>query len=194
MWSEEMNIVIQEKIFSGGQCLKLVHGDITTEHVDAIVNAANEKLLHGGGVAGIISRKGGPVIDRESRAWVEENGPVQHEKPAYTSAGDLPCKYVIHAVGPVWGSGNEDEKLASAVRGSLEVAQKLVLSSLSIPAISTGIFGFPKSRAAEVIINTIQEYYEKQTDSSLQLVRLTLFDQPTVEIFIKIWQQKFPLE
>ena len=93
--------VLKTHTFSGGQQLHLVQGDITQEEVGAIVNAANLHLQHGGGVAGIISRRGGPQIQQESDAWVREHGPVSHAKPAYTSGGDLPCRYVIHAVGPI---------------------------------------------------------------------------------------------
>lgn len=124
--------------------LQLVEGDITTAKVDAIVNAANAHLQHGGGVAGIISRKGGPVIQRESDLWVREHGSVRHAEPAVTSGGSLPCRYVLHAVGPVWGEGDEDRKLAEAVTGSLRAADQLELTSIAFPAISTGIFGFPK--------------------------------------------------
>ena len=108
-----------------------MQGDITQEQVDAIVNAANSHLQHGGGVAGVIAHKGGQVIQQESHAWVRAHGPVSHAKPAYTSAGRLPCRYIIHAVGPVWGAGDEDHKLSAAVRGSLERADELNLRSIS---------------------------------------------------------------
>ena len=186
-----MNAVIYEHIFATGQRLQLVQGDITQEQVDAIVNAANAQLAHGGGVAAIIARKGGAVIDRESRAWVQQHGPVPHDKPAYTSAGNLPCKYVIHAVGPVWGSGDEDNKLAAAVGGSLAVAEKLNLYSIAFPAISTGIFGFPKQRAAGVIFRAIGVYFEEHPDSGLTQARLALFDQPTTDDFTEIWNTIF---
>ena len=182
-----MNQVLGQHIFSSGQALQLVHGDLTLEQVDAIVNAANAHLQHGGGVAGAISRHGGPQIQKESDAWVRQHGPVRHDKPAYTNAGNLPCRYVIHAVGPVWGEGDEDNKLASAVRGTLEVASQLGLSSLAIPAISTGIFGFPKEQAARIILNTVREFLSSRARSHLELVRLTLYDQPTLEVFLQVW-------
>jgi O-acetyl-ADP-ribose deacetylase len=188
-----MNEIIQTHTFPGGQRLEIVHGDITIETLDAIVNAANSRLAHGGGVAGIISRKGGPDIQRESDAWVRDHGPVSHEKPAYTGAGKLPCKFVIHAVGPVWGAGDEQIKLAAAVRGSLERAEELNLISIALPAISTGIFGFPKELAAHIFIETIAGYYQENTQSSLHLVRLTLYDHPTLTIFLSAftdWQSK----
>ena len=101
-----MNSVLVEKKFTAGLFLQIVQGDITVEEVDAIVNAANEQLAHGGGVAWAISKKGGPKIQEESDAWIRKHGPVSHAHPAWTSGGHLPAKYVIHAVGPVWGDGD----------------------------------------------------------------------------------------
>jgi O-acetyl-ADP-ribose deacetylase (regulator of RNase III) len=166
---------------------QLVQGDLTEEHVDAIVNAANQYLQHGGGVAGAILRRGGPVIQQESSRWVRQHGVVPHDHPAYTSAGRLPCRYVIHAVGPVWGSGEEDEKLAAAVKGSLDLADQLSLNSIAIPAISTGIYGFPKEQAASVIINSIRDHFKKETVTNLTLVRIVIIDQPTMTAFKEIW-------
>ena len=183
-----MNTVLHEQIFPSGQKLQLVQGDLTEERVDAIVNAANSHLQHGGGVAGVIARKGGGVIQDESDRWVHEHGPVSHTAPAYTSAGNLPSRYVIHAVGPVWGEGEEDTKLFQAVTGSLLLAGELGLSSIALPAISTGIFGFPKPRAAEVIFRAISNYFLERPDSSLRLTRLTLFDEPTISAFVTGWQ------
>ena len=184
-----MNQVLVEHTFSSGQRLEIVQGDLTEEQVDAIVNAANRHLQHGGGVAGVIARKGGPEIQAESDAWVREHGPVSHEEPAYTGAGRLPSRYIIHAVGPVWGAGDEDEKLAAAVSGALALAERLNLNSIAFPAISTGVFGFPKARAAEVIFSAIERYYEDYPDSGVALARLTLFDQPTVNVFREVWDK-----
>lgn len=185
-----MNTVLREYKFPAGQMLQLVQGDLTQETVEAIVNAANSHLQHGGGVAGAIVRRGGMEIQRQSDAWVRQHGPVSHAEPAYTGAGSLPCKYVIHAVGPVWGEGDEDKKLAEAIAGSLRLADHLKLASIAFPAISTGIFGFPKERAAGVIYQTIQDYFENNPASSLKQVRLTLFDQPTIQAFLQIWEQQ----
>src|SRR5215211_8898689 len=154
-----MNTVLVEKKLPSNQNIQIVQGDITTEEVDAIVNAANEHLQHGGGVARTISKKGGSAIQRESDIWIQQHGLVPHPHPAWTSAGHLPAKYVIHAVGPVWGDGNEDAKLADAVRGSLQVADELKCSSIALPAISTGIYGFPKDRAAGIIFLSIEKYF-----------------------------------
>src|SRR5512142_3082566 len=114
-----MNTVIVQRILPTGQTIQIVQGDITIEEVDAIVNAANEHLQHGGGVAWAISKKGGSAIQKESDAWIRQHGRVTHAHPAWTSGGDLPAKYVIHAVGPVWGDGDEDQKLSDAVLGCL---------------------------------------------------------------------------
>lgn len=184
-----MNRILSTKNFPHQRQLQLVQGDLTTESVDAIVNAANRYLQHGGGVAGAIVRRGGEVIQRESNRWVEEHGPISHEQPAYTTAGALPCRYVIHAVGPIWGEGEEDQKLCAAVRGALQVAEQLGCQSLALPAISTGIFGFPKQRAARLILQTIAEYLEQLPAESLQTVRVTLIDQATLSAFQDVWQE-----
>ena len=183
-----MNRIDRRHEFPSKHVCLLVQGDITSEQVDAIVNAANEYLQHGGGVAWAIVRRGGEVIQKESDAWVKEHGLVFHSLPAWTSGGDLPAKYVIHAVGPVWGTGNEDEKLHDATYGSLRVADELKLTSIAMPAISTGIFGFPKDRAAGVMFGAIYEYMEKEK-SNLKVVRITLFDQPTLDEFLKVWKK-----
>ena len=182
-----MSLILRQKIFPSGQEFQIVQGDITQEQVDAIVNAANSHLQHGGGIAGVIVRQGGQVIQQESNEWVRINGPISHAEPAYTTAGNLPCKHIIHAVGPIWGEGDEDDKLSGAVSGSLRLADELNLGSLALPAISTGIFGFPKERAAKIIYETIEQYFIDQPGSGLRQVRITLFDQPTVDVFLKVW-------
>ncbi len=190
-----MNTVLKEQVFSTGQTIQIVQGDITTEQVDAIVNAANEHLQHGGGVAWAISKKGGPAIQKESDAWIRQHGPVSHSRPAWTSGGLLPAKYVIHAVGPVWGDphdagtgGDEDKKLFDAVTGSLRVADELKCKSIAMPAISTGIFGFPKERAAGIIFTSIEKYFGDNPFSTVKTIKIVLFDQSTVDAFIKQWR------
>jgi O-acetyl-ADP-ribose deacetylase (regulator of RNase III) len=183
-----MNDVLKTHTLSSGQDIQIVQGDLTKEQVDAIVNAANQHLQHGGGVARAIARAGGSVIQKESDQWVREHGPVSHAKPAYTRAGNLPARYVIHAVGPVWGSGDEDAKLVDAVVGSLKVADQLQLASIAFPAISTGIFGFPKERAARLILKSVQDYFAANPASGLKQVRLTLYDQPTLDAFLQVWK------
>ncbi len=134
-------------------------------------------------MAWAIVRSGGEIIQRESDEWIRVHGIISHAYPAWTSGGRLPAKYVIHAVGPVWGDpkrtqgvGDEDNKLAAAISGSLEVADELKCSSISFPAISTGIFGFPKERAAQVMFSAIENYFSKH-QSEIKLVRLVLFDE-----------------
>jgi putative ATPase len=187
-----MNKVLDERTLPTGQTLQIVQGDITTEEVDAIVNAANEYLQHGGGVARAISRRGGPAIQEESDEWVKTKGKVGHAHPAWTSGGQLPARYVIHAVGPVWeerhgaGTGSEaDARLADAVSGSLRVADELELKSIAFPAISTGIYGFPKERAAKVIRRAIETYFNIQPSSGIKIVKLVLFDKPTADVFLQ---------
>ncbi|MBE0670191.1 MAG: macro domain-containing protein [Anaerolineales bacterium] len=189
-----MNSVLVERILSTGQTLQIVQGDITVDEVDAIVNAANEHLQHGGGVAWAISKRGGTTVQKESDDWVRTHGPVSHSHPAWTSGGLLPAKYIIHAVGPVWEDAqdadtrnDEDKKLSDAVTGSLRVADELKCKSISMPAISTGIFGFPKDRAAGIIFSAIETYFTKSKNSTVQAVRLVLFDDTTVKVFLDIW-------
>jgi len=185
-----MNTVLIERKLPSNQTTQIVQGDITTEEVDAIVNAANEHLQHGGGVARTISKRGGPAIQKESDAWIRQHGRVSHSHPAWTSGGYLPSKYVIHAVGPVWGDADEDKKLADAVTGSLRLADELKCSSIALPAISTGIYGFPKDRAAGIIFSAIEKYCAENPSSGLQIIKLVLFDQSTVDVFIKSWHDK----
>lgn len=182
-----MNVVLAERVLPSSQIVQIVQGDLTAETTDAIVNAANEHLTHGGGVAGAIARAGGHVIQEESDAWVREHGPVPHAQPAWTSGGRLPARYVIHAVGPVWGEGGEDAKLAAAVHGSLQVADQLKLDSISFPAISTGIFGFPKEQAARVMLSAVKAHLS-QGRPGIKRVRLVLLDEPTIDAFKAAWE------
>ncbi len=178
-----MSAILAEKIVPTGQSLQIAQGDLTLEDVDAIVNAANEHLQHGGGVAWAIVRRGGDMIQDESDAWIAKHGLVPHSHPAWTSGGSLSARYVIHAVGPVWGDGDEDKKLSEAVTGCLRVADELECESIAFPAISTGIFGFPKERAAKIIFKTIEDYFSENT-SGLKLVKLVLWDDETVKAFL----------
>ena len=193
-----MNTVLTERALSTGQTIQIMQGDITTEKVDAIVNAANEHLQHGGGVAWAISKKGGSVIQKESNDWIQKHGPVSHARPAWTSGGLLPAKYVIHAVGPVWSDDQSadsiretDNKLALAVTGSLVVADELNCSSVALPAVSTGIFGFPKDRAAAIILFTIERYFGLNSNSGIKIVKLVLYDPATVDAFVQTWHAKW---
>ena len=184
-----MNVVLFEHTLVTGQIVRVVRGDITAESTDAIVNAANEQLQHGGGVAGAISRRGGATIQQESNAWVRQHGPVYTGSAAITGAGRLPAKFVIHAVGPVWGSGHEEEKLGNAVLSALSLAEAHDLKSISIPGISSGIFGGPKDVCARVITQTAVEYLRDKPDSSLEEVRFCNIDEPTASAFVKAANQ-----
>lgn len=186
-----MNNTVTEVILPTGHRLKLVHGDLTRIAVDAIVNAANAQLVHGGGLAGAIVQSGGEVIQEESDAWVRENGPITHTAPAVTSAGSLPCEYVIHAVGPIWGEGEEDRKLGEAVKGALALAEQLEISSVALPAISTGIFGFPKPRAARVILDSLLAYFQGYPNSNLSEILIVLFDEPSLRTFENEFSQRW---
>lgn len=178
-----MEVLAEKEV--NGKKVKVVLGDITEESTEAIVNAANSLLKHGGGVAGAIVRKGGRVIQEESDRIVEENGPVPVGKAVYTSGGNLKAKYVIHTVGPVWGEGDEEEKLRSAVRSALEVAEKLKVKSVSLPAISTGIFGYPKEEGTRVIVEEVIKFLKEKRKTPIKEVHLTAIDRKTAELFRK---------
>ncbi len=161
-----------------GTKIEVIKGDLTEEGTEAIVNAANSYLRHGGGVAGAIVRKGGCIIQEES----DRIGYVPVGKAAITGAGNLKAKYVIHAVGPKWGEGEEDKKLESAVFNVLSLAAGKGIKSLSLPAISTGIFGFPKDRGVEIILNTIKKFIE-DNPNKIELIRCVSIDKTTADIF-----------
>jgi O-acetyl-ADP-ribose deacetylase (regulator of RNase III) len=179
---------VREVLYShqmdGGQNISLVQGDITQEAVDAIVNAANERLAHGGGVAGAIVRRGGRSIQDESDEWVHRHGAVPTGGAVITSAGTLPARHVIHAVGPVWGSGDEVAKLASAVHSALALAAQHQLRSLSMPAISAGIFGFPRPLCAQTIIARVHDFLVGHPEASVRQVNIVLYDRETADIFV----------
>jgi O-acetyl-ADP-ribose deacetylase len=186
--------ILLEQTAPEGQAIRLVQGDLTLEAVDAIVNAANPHLQHGGGIAGAVVRRGGFSIQQESDEWIRKHGPVSHAEPAYTRAGSLPCRYVIHAVGPVWGQSSPeqaDADLRAAVSGSLHLASELNLASIALPAISTGIFGFPKQRAATVILSAVWDFFAEQPSTNLREVHLVVFDQPTLEAFQQAWKDVY---
>ena len=180
-----MSSLISQFTLPSGQTLTLYHGDLTEARVDAIVNAANAHLAHGGGVAGAIVRRGGHAIQRESDEWIKAHGPAGHDRPALTGAGRLPCKAVIHAVGPVWGGGgrNEDANLRAAYASSLELAHAQGFTSIAFPSISTGIFGFPVERAAPIALGAALDFCAAHPDSPLREIRFALIDAPTVEVF-----------
>ncbi|HOO57391.1 MAG TPA: macro domain-containing protein [bacterium] len=167
------------KININRKTLELKHGDITREKTDAIVNAANSQLIMGGGVAGAIRMAGGPKIQEDCY----DKAPCPVGGAAITTAGRLPSKYVIHAVGPRWGEGDEDNKLRDAVISSFKTADSNGLRSISLPAISTGIFGFPLQRAAHIMIRAAADHLN--SDTNLELVRFVLFSKRDMDVFEK---------
>ena len=185
----DMNTTLRTKRFSTGVEIKLIEGDITLSDAEAITNPANKQLMHGGGLAGLLARKAGPSFQTESSQWVQEHGPVSHESPAHTGAGELPFKAVIHAVGPVWGSGDEEHKLQAAVRGSLQLADQLQLKSLALPAISTGIFRYPVEKAAHVILSAVQDFSRREEVQFLREIQIVVYGSQSAGVFQQIWDE-----
>ena len=176
-----MKLLAEHKVKAKGDAkktLRLVQGDITERDVDAIVNAANSHLQHGGGVAGAIVRKGGQIIQEES----DRIGYTPVGTAVVTSAGKLPSKYVIHTVGPRMGEGDEDAKLKSAVLSTLALASEKGLKSVSMPAISSGIFGFPKDRCAAILVGETYNFL-KEKETSLDVVEFCVHDDVTAVHF-----------
>jgi len=173
------NKIVRE-IKLNNHTVQIIHGDITMEEVDAIVNPANSQLQHGGGIAGAIVRRGGPVIQQESNRI----GFLPTGSAAVTSAGTLSAKYIIHVVGPIWGQGNEAAKLKEAVKSTLKKAEDIYVHSISIPAISSGIFGYPKEEACSIIWETVLSFI-KDRHHLPNLFRLCAIDSQTVEAFLK---------
>ncbi len=165
--------------------LELVEGDIVRQRVDAIVNAANNSLLGGGGVDGAIHRAGGPAILAECR----ELGGCETGDAKITSGGRLPARYVIHTVGPVYGQVGADraaELLCSAYRRSLEVAEDHGVHSLAFPSISTGAYGYPLEEAAPVALRTVIDYLAATPPKALELVRFVLYSRRPYEVYEKV--------
>ncbi|MFL6402456.1 MAG: macro domain-containing protein [Nitrososphaeraceae archaeon] len=185
-------LIVEEIRLHNNRILRLVKGDITERNVDAIVNAANSYLKHGGGVAAAIVRKGGTIIQKESDKIITARGLVPVGLAVITTAGKLPCKAVIHTVGPRTGEGNEDYKLRKAVRSSLILASEKGFKSISMPAISSGIFGFPKDRCAKILVEESKTFLQdsnndntsnNNTVSTLDIIEFCIFDNETLDWF-----------
>ncbi|MCG2675731.1 macro domain-containing protein [bacterium] len=163
----------------GKTTIELYQGDIAELDTEAIVNAANSSLIMGGGVAGAIRRKGGPSIQKECNRI----GGTSVGEAVVTGAGNLKAKYIIHTVGPRYEEGNEDEKLKNATLNALKRAQEKKIRSIALPAISTGIFGFPLDRAAKIMVKAVKEFLT--IPSSLKLIVFALFDKEAYDTFAK---------
>lgn len=161
----------------GSKTIRLVEGNIALLEVEAIVNAANKNLKLGGGVAGAIRSFGGPSIQEEC----DRLAPIEVGQAVITGAGKLKAKYVIHAVGPVYGEGDEERKLASATRRSLEIARDRQIKSIAFPAISTGIFGFPLGRCSEIMLREAIEFC--RANDYPHLIIFCLYGQEAYKIF-----------
>jgi O-acetyl-ADP-ribose deacetylase (regulator of RNase III) len=163
----------------GQTIIRLVSADLTERDVDAIVNAANSRLQHGGGVAGAITRKGGRIIQEES----DKIGHVSVGNAAITTGGKLKARFVIHAVGPMMGEGDEDRKLSHAINNVLALASEKKMKRISIPAISAGIFGFPKDRCAKILVGETASFLKSFPATALELVEFCIVDEEALRFF-----------
>jgi glutamate racemase len=167
----------------GETTIVAVAGDLTLMAVDAVVNAANNELTHGGGIALAIARAGGPDIDEESAQWVATYGPLEPGVAGLTSAGLMPAKYVIHVAGPIYAAGQDNEALLSAaVLASLDMADEIDAHTMAIPAISAGVYGYPPDDATAIIAESVAEYVSSD-ETSLCAVRLVGYDETMAERF-----------
>lgn len=167
-----------KKILINNCELVLKKGDITLEETDAIVNAANSSLMGGGGVDGAIHRAGGKAILQECIKIINSIGSLDTGKAVITTGGDLIARFVIHTVGPVWrgGSSGEEEALRNAYYNSLKAGESKGIRSIAFPCISTGVYGFPKERAAEIAFDTVTEYLKNENKSYMSVRFVTFGD------------------
>jgi O-acetyl-ADP-ribose deacetylase (regulator of RNase III) len=172
----------------GTTIVRLIRDDITRQDTDAIVNAANSTLMGGGGVDGAIHRAGGPTIMEECRTIRSKQGDLPPGEAVLTAGGKLKAPYVIHTVGPVWQGGNsrEEEILGSAYRNCLEIANRHHLATIAFPSISTGVFGFPKARAARIAFETIERFVLKHP--AIREVRLVVFTEEDEGAYAPLFQ------
>jgi len=185
----ECHLVLQGGIFifayMSGK-IELIKDDITKIKADAIVNAANSSLMGGGGVDGAIHRIGGPAILEECRKIIAKQGSCKTGEAVITTAGNLPAKFVIHTVGPIWNGDKKNEAvlLANCYQNSLKLAIENNLSSIAFPNISTGIYGYPKKEAAEIAVGTVADFL-KQNDF-IDKVYFVCFDDENFHLYLSI--------
>jgi O-acetyl-ADP-ribose deacetylase (regulator of RNase III) len=166
--------------------IELVKGDITKMETDAIVNAANSSLMGGGGVDGAIHRAGGPAILEECRKIIAKQGSCKTGEAVITTGGNLPSKYVIHTVGPVWNGGKKEEenKLSDCYKNSLALAVENNIRTIAFPNISTGIYGYPKDKAAQIAVRTVNEFLK--TNALPDRVYFVCFDEENYNLYKSI--------
>lgn len=165
----------------GGARFEAELADLLAEKADAIVNAANGHLAHGGGVAAAIAAAAGSELEREGQAWVRANGPIPTGRAVATTAGRLPFRAVIHAVGPAHGEGDEERLLAEALQSAFTIAHERGFASLSFPAVSSGIFGVPADVCARAYVRAVRQFWAAHPDTPLKRLRLCLFPGPIVD-------------
>jgi len=173
--------VLAELPFPGGGAFHVVRGNLLEEPVDAIVNAANGHLAHGGGVAGIIARAAGAALLEESERIVRERGPLASGSAVITGAGRLPFKGVIHAVGPRHGEGEEQAKLERALGAAFRLAAEAGWNSVAFPAVSSGIFAVPIEICARAYVAAVERWFAAEPAGPLTLIRLCLRDAPIID-------------
>ena len=172
--------------------LSFMHGDITRQSTDAIVNAANSGMMGGGGVDGAIHRAGGPAILEDCRQIISQQGRLPTGEAVITTGGNLKAKHVIHTVGPVWNGGHsgEPELLASAYRQSLRISVENGLKSVSFPSISTGAYGYPLKLAAPIALETVMDFLNR--DESINEVVFVLFEDKTYQAYARALEALLP--
>ena len=174
--------MIAREEYPGGRSFEVVIGDLLSEPVEAIVNAANGHLAHGGGVAAAIARAAGPALEEEGDRIVAECGPIDVGEAVVTTAGRLPFKGVIHAVGPHQGVGQEEDRLAQALGSAFRRAHERGWASVSFPAVSSGIFAVPPEVCARAYVRAVRRFFAGHPDTTLRTIRLCLLPGPLLEL------------
>ncbi|MDX1657786.1 MAG: macro domain-containing protein [Nitriliruptorales bacterium] len=172
-----------ERLEIDGTTVEAVVGDLTTMDVEAVVNAANKQLQHGGGLAGALASAGGPSIQEEADRWIEEHGPLEDGEAAVTGAGELPARLVIHTAGPVYDEGSDENepRLREAVSAALREGRAAEATSIALPAVSAGIYGYPAEEATAIIADEVVRWV--RDDGGFALIRLVGLDADTAELF-----------